>query len=97
MQWVKPGADAAMLSEDTAQCYKQAQREAWLHSSMFPPTIPIVVRDAQGRSSVTWRHPYAYDPFGERFREEHRLMDFCLRVKGYSLVPLPEAKEVTTP
>ena len=97
MQWVKPGADAAMLGEDTAQCQRQAQREAWLHPPIFQPMVPMILRDAQGRSFVTWRHPFAYDPLGEQFREEHRLMDFCLRAKGYSLVPLSEAKGEAMP
>ena len=92
MQWVKPGADAAMLSEDTAQCQRQAQREAWLHAPIFQPMVPIILRDAQGRSFVTWRRPFAYDSLGDQFREEQRLMDFCLRAKGYNLVPLPEVK-----
>jgi hypothetical protein len=33
------------------------------------------------------------DPFGDRFMEESRLEDFCMRNKGYQLVPVePETK-----
>lgn len=91
MQWVKPGADALRLGEDTAKCQQQARQEAWLGGWGFQPMMPMVVGDARGRRFVFWQRDY-FDPFGDRFMEEHRLTNACLRANGYELVPVPKAK-----
>jgi hypothetical protein len=44
-------------------------------------------RDASGRRFFGPYGPYA-DPFGDPFLEEGRLTQFCMRSKGYELLPL---------
>jgi hypothetical protein len=47
-------------------------------------------RDPLGRRYVGWPYaPYAY-PFGDALFDEMRLADFCMRAKGYELVPVPQ-------
>jgi hypothetical protein len=72
MQWVKGDATPEQMAQDAAQC----QDEAW--------------REAQFRSwpsrNYGWRR-YGGSGFSDPFFEESRLADFCMRIKGYELVP----------
>jgi hypothetical protein len=91
MQWVREGVvpAPAALEEDATNCRQQAWREAQYRAWSYRPIGPIAIRDASGgRRFVGWPYgPYAY-PFGDPFFEEARLTDFCMRAKGYELVPL---------
>lgn len=91
LQWVKDGApaEAEALEKDSATCRQEAWREAQYRSFAYSrPIAPLVRRDAFGRSFVTYPYgPYPY-PFADPFFEEMRLADFCMRAKGYELVPI---------
>ena len=90
MQWVREGAvpAAELLEQDSSACRQQAWREAQYRAWSYRPFGPIIMRDGSGRSFVGWPYgPYGY-PFGDPFLEEARLEDFCMRAKGYALVPV---------
>lgn len=87
LQWVKQDADPAQLEEDLAQCQQQAWREASWRAWLYRPLGPVVIQDLQGRRFLVWPHSAFGDPFGDRFFEESRLAHFCMRAKGYELVP----------
>ena len=75
MQWVRPGADAAQVDADTLQCRQQAFQEA--RFAYFPTYRPYY-----GRRFA--------DPWGDRFLDESRLAQFCMRIKGYELQEVPK-------
>ena len=91
MQWTRDGAvpPTEALEQDSASCRQQAWREAQFRYWAYQPLTPYVTRDAFGRRFVAWPYgPFAYAPFGDPFFEETRLADFCMRAKGYELVPV---------
>ena len=45
------------------------------------------VQAVHGRRLLVWPYSPFGDPFGDRYFEESRLTDFCMRAKGYELVP----------
>ena len=74
MEWVKADVTPEEMSRDVAQCHD----EAW--------------REAQFRTWPSRGYGYGRRRFGgpwsnDAFFEESRLADFCMRVKGYELVP----------
>lgn len=91
MQWVRSDAGPAQLAQDSNQCRNEAMREAF-RRTWFAPWVygpPMIVRDARGRPFTVWPWP---DPFYDRFMEEARLADFCMRAKGYELRPVEPKK-----
>lgn len=94
MQWVREGAVPApeALEQDSTACRQQAWREAQYRAWAYRPMMPIVTRNAFGRSYAVW--PYGPYPFGDPFFEEGRLADFCMRAKGYELVPVEKAETI---
>jgi hypothetical protein len=91
MQWVRPGASAEDFNQDIAQCRQDAWREAQWRSFMYRPFGPVVAFDRFGRRHVLLYSPFG-DPFGDPFIEESRLTHFCMRAKGYALVPIEPKK-----
>jgi len=94
MQWVRDGAVPApeALAQDSAACHQQAWREAQYRAFAYSTIGPITIREGFGRRFIGWPYgPYAY-PFGDPFFEEGRLADFCMRAKGYELVPVEAPK-----
>jgi hypothetical protein len=88
VQWVRPDADAAQLDADSRQCQMQAWQEArWRSFSYFGMDGPYFYRDPLGRPFLASAHGPFRDPFGDRFMEESRLANFCMRAKGYELQP----------
>jgi len=90
MQWLRDGAapDADALEKDSIQCRQQAWQEAQYRAFAYPTLGPVFTHDVAGRRFVGWPYrPYAY-PFGDPFLEESRLAQFCMRNKGYELVPV---------
>jgi len=93
MQWLRDGAqpEAAVLEKDSIECRQQAWQEAQYRAFAYPAFGPVMTRDIAGRRFVGWPYrPYAY-PFGDPFLEESRLAQFCMRNKGYELVPVERA------
>ncbi len=87
MQWVKADATPEQMNRDGMQCQQDAWREARLHPWYYPPIGPVVAQDAAGRISIGWPSGPFADPFGDPFLEEGRLAQYCMRSKGYELVP----------
>ena len=89
MEWVRPGTDSTQLRADIQQCQQDAWHEARLRSSLYGPFGPLMYRDALGRR-VYAGGPF-WDPWGDRFMEESRLAQFCMRTKGYELKEIPKS------
>jgi hypothetical protein len=54
---------------------------------------PVFTRDAMGRGMFIWNNGAVVDPFAYQMLEENRLHQFCMEAKGYSLVPMKEARQ----
>ena len=91
MQWFKADATREQLEQDFSQCRQDAWREARLRSWHYPPTGPLTAQDAMGRRFVIWPNG-PFGSFGSPLLEEGRLADFCMRSKGYQLVPVAPDK-----
>jgi hypothetical protein len=96
MQWIRDGAvaETEALESDAAACRQQAWREAQFRAWAYRPIGPITLRDAGGRGFIGWPSPY---PFGDPLFEEARLTDFCMRAKGYELVPVEKSDPAKKP
>jgi hypothetical protein len=90
MQWVRDGAVPApdALEQDSSICRQQAWQEAQSRAFYYRPYGPFAGRGGFSRPFLGWPYgPYSY-PFGDPLLEETRLADFCMRAKGYELVPV---------
>jgi hypothetical protein len=77
-RWEKPGASAEMTSTDAVDCRRAASQEAFLYNpSGLPPLWP-------------YRRTWQQYQDSERFYAENRLTAFCMRNKGYELMPIPK-------
>ncbi len=92
MQWVRQDAGPELLNYDLAQCRQEAWREAQWRSFLYRPFGTTTVVDRSGRRFVVPYAPFG-DPFGDTFMEESRLAHFCMRAKGYDLVPIEPTKQ----
>lgn len=87
MQWVKEDADPMQAEADSRACQTAAWQEARWRSFMYQGMYAhAFYRDALGRPYYAVPRPY--DAFGDPFMEEQRLLDFCMRAKGYELQPV---------
>jgi hypothetical protein len=88
MQWVKEDSDPQQAAADSRECQMQAWQEARWRAFMYQGMYgPVYYRDALGRPFVAWQRPF-YDPFADPFLEESRLLDYCMRARGYALQPM---------
>ena len=92
MQWVKADVTPEQAEKDAIQCQQDAWREAHLNAWTSRPMGPIVASDAAGHAFVVWPGGPFADPFSDPFMEEGRLAEFCMRSKGYQLVPAETGK-----
>lgn len=92
MRWEHPQFGAASADEELRDCGVKARHEAWRYSFTshpwsYPYPMSYAYRDRNGRLR------YA-DPIFPRYRDttfdEWNLRDYCMRSKGYRLVPIPE-------
>ena len=97
MQWVRDGAAPApeVVEKDAASCRQQAWREAQYRGWAYQPYWwgpSLARRGSFGRSFAPWPYPYGPYPYawGDPAFEETRLADFCMRAKGYELLPVPK-------
>ena len=89
MAWVKPDATPAQFAADSQECEQEAWREArWNYMGYHAAFTPWMYRDAFGRPFAGRPFGPFYDPFGDRYMEETRLANFCMRAKGYELAPV---------
>ena len=89
LQWVRQDASPAQLNDDLARCRQDAWREAQWRGFLYRPFGATTMIDHRGRRFVVPYSPFG-DPFGDSFIEESRLTTFCMRAKGYELVPEPQ-------
>lgn len=93
VQWTRQdgqGASAEQLGRDLKECQDDAFWESQRRPFAFQHFGPMVVQDSTGwRFSVYPHGPFA-DPYGDRFMEEGRLTNFCMRGRGYRLTPAPK-------
>ena len=84
MQWVRPDSPPPEhIQADVQHCQAAAWNEARMRNlTSFP-----------GYGPWRYRSPYSPfgDPYGDRFLDESRLADFCMRSKGYELAPAPKS------
>jgi hypothetical protein len=95
LQWVKQDAAPKQAEEDFAACRQEAWREARLYAPIFHRPLPYAVQDAQGRRFLVWPQGGFHDSFSDQFMEESRLTHFCMRTKGYQLVPVEKENGAT--
>lgn len=89
LEWVRADADPAQLQADSEQCGDAAWREAsWRSMSYRSSFGPWFYRDRFGRPLLVAPFGPFSDPFTDRYMEERRLADFCMRAKGYELEPV---------
>jgi hypothetical protein len=87
MEWTRSDATPEQLRADMRACREQAWREtSWSALGYGTMGPPAVFADPFGRRYLGWPYysPFV-DPFGDRFMEESRLTNFCMRAKGYEL------------
>lgn len=86
MEWTRSDATPEQLHADMRACRDQAWREASWGAFGYGMGPPAFFADPLGRRYLGWPYfsPFA-DPFGDRFMEESRLTNFCMRAKGYEL------------
>jgi len=86
MRWEHPQYGLAATDTDLTDCSRSARAEAWRSSFMYSAwDSPGYYRGRDGRRY--------YDPFPMRRSstfDEWQLRDYCMRNKGYRLVPVPE-------
>ena len=70
-RWVKPGADEQATANDIVACRHAAEQESY--------NSPIFV-------SPVWAGRHWSQAEADRFYDESRLANFCMRNKGYQLV-----------
>ena len=93
MQWVRPDSPPPQqIDADIQHC----QAEAWSEAAWrYPPSSrgygAWPYRDPLGRRFIGYPYGAFGDPFGDRDMEEQRLLNFCMRAKGYELVPAPKS------
>jgi len=86
MEWAKPDSTPEQAEADSLQC----QRDAWQEAHRYwyyRPFGPMGFRDALGRPLFGGPYGVGPDPFADPALQESRLAMFCMRSKGYELVP----------
>ena len=87
MEWVRPGTSLQQMQADSAECNDLAWQESqrmWL----WDPWHPWFGYTRFGRSR--WPYwGYGPDPMMWRMQIERDLYDFCMRARGYRLMPVP--------
>jgi hypothetical protein len=98
MEWAKPDATAEQAAADSQTCDEEAWRVLrWygmgygpVYGPFYGPFSPWMYRDGWGRPFAGPAFGPFYDPLADRYLEEQRLANFCMRSKGYELVPVPK-------
>jgi hypothetical protein len=88
MQWVRSDVTPEQAVADEDLCRELAARETRLPYIGYGPFGPWMYRDTFGRPLFFPPGGPFFDPTMERYHDEARLTDFCMRAKGYQLEPL---------
>lgn len=87
LEWQHPAFGTAHLQADLAQCDHIAMQEAWRYGWNQPPfSVPHVYTLPSGQRVVDPHPTYVGNPYANT----GELRNFCMRSKGYELVPVPE-------
>jgi hypothetical protein len=90
MDWTRTDATPDQKEADLQSCRQLASHEATFpafgYYGYYGGAGPLAWYDPYGFRMYPWPYysPLA-DPYGERFLEEKRLTDFCMRSRGYEL------------
>ncbi len=88
LQWQHPLYGTTRTEADLAACDRAAFQEADRYISSQPyPAFPHVYTLPNGQRVVDPAPQFAYTPYGN----VSELRSFCMRSKGYELVPVPES------
>jgi len=87
MEWVKPDATPEQVAADAEMCEQEAWRETRWNYMTYGAFTPWMYRDGFGHPFVGPPFGPFYDPLGDRYMEQSRLANFCMRAKGYELAP----------
>ena len=82
-RWEKPGVSDVVTATDITECRRAASQEAFLYAP-YGWGLPLW---PYRRGS--WFYWQQYQD-SQRFYAENRLTAFCMRNKGYELVPIPK-------
>jgi len=83
-RWEKPGVSEEALAHDMADCRQAAAQESM---RVYPYGYGYGWPYWGGRTNyMLWQQRQESD----RFYAENRLREFCMRNKGYALVPIPQ-------
>jgi hypothetical protein len=87
MRWEHLQYGLAAAETDLTDCSRAARQEAWRNSFMFGAwDYPSYFRGRDGR---LYRDQFPMRRRDSTF-DEWQLRDYCMRNKGYRLVPVPE-------
>ena len=92
VEWVKADATPEQLAEDSKQCQDIAWRETQLRGSRYYGQIgPMAYSDSLSGRFLVWPWGPFSDPYGDRYLEESRLANHCMRARGYELKNVPKS------
>lgn len=83
--WEKAGVSDAVTATDMTECRRAASQESFLY---FPYAYAPPLWGYSRWSWLYWQQRLD----SERFYTEIRLTAFCMRSRGYELVPIPKAQ-----
>ena len=86
--WERAETGAEVITADMNDCQIQARREAYFQSWRASPFFfaPSPYRRG-GVAEAQWRWQYEQRIENDRYFREQQLARFCMRNKGYQLVP----------
>jgi hypothetical protein len=88
MQWENPQLGAARTETDLAECEQSAHQQAWRYGMTDP--FGYGPRFARGPDGRVFADPATRFP--DPAVQEGQLRDYCMRSRGYRLVPVPDDK-----
>jgi hypothetical protein len=89
MQWVRSDVTAEEAVADEELCRQAAWQETNFRYLDYGPFGPWMNRDTFGSPLFYPPAGPFFDPLMNRDWDQARLADFCMRAKGYELVPAP--------
>jgi len=93
--WTKPGVTAEEFAADRRQCQQDAWQEAnWRYlDRTYLSGGRWSYHKKLGRPLIGYPYAPFGDPIGERYIQETRFADFCMRAKGYELTEVENEVE----
>ena len=94
-RWQKPGVSDEITEDDMKSCRQAAWQEAnrYYPFGYYPFGFGPPVWGGRRGNYMLWQMRQDND----RFYAENRLTSFCMRTKGYELVPVQQAPQTQAP